>query len=152
MDDNYLDNLTERFLFIGILNRKFSNNILSPALETVSEFGIAPHHSFILKVVYEWDASTITGIGDFTGISRSQMSASIKKLENLGLIQRQPNEKDRRQVYIVLTEKGSQIVRQIDQRINHAMKSALSKLDANDLKRLNAAVETMQDILTTLDD
>ena len=71
---------------------------------------------------------TTSKISDLLGITKPAISQALKKLEQGGYIKRKVNSKDRRVVYVYLTKKGEQRLKQKDEHFKTHIDKALSKM------------------------
>lgn len=71
---------------------------------------------------------TTSKISDLLGITKPAISQALKKLEQGGYIKRKVNNDDRRVVYVYLTKKGEQRLKQKDEHFKTHIDKALSKM------------------------
>ena len=60
----------------------------------------------ILYVLWEHDRLTITEIGRLTSLAKTTLTSMLDRMETGGLIERIPDKKNRRQIFISVTEKA----------------------------------------------
>ncbi len=60
----------------------------------------------ILYVLWEHGTLTISGIGRLTSLAKSTLTSMLDRMEAGGLIERIPDKKNRRHIYISVTEKA----------------------------------------------
>ena len=60
----------------------------------------------ILYVLWEHGDLTITEIGKLTSLAKTTLTSMLDRMEAGGLIERVPDRKNRRQIFIVVTEKA----------------------------------------------
>ena len=60
----------------------------------------------ILYVLWEHDQLTITEIGQLTSLAKTTLTSMLDRMEERGLIKRIPDKKNRRQIFISVTEKA----------------------------------------------
>ena len=120
------------------MNLRFVNNILKDISDK-----IAKHHFMILKMLQENETLYVTEIVHSLGITKSQMTASVDKLLKLGFVERWADTKDRRRVFIKLTEDGSLITEKIFSRIKERFYEDIKVLSQNDLNDLENGLEVL---------
>ena len=90
--------------------------------EFISEPAQAFHLSFeqylILREITQNDQVTLMDIASKRQVTRSAISRQIKVLLKAGYLQQQPDENDRRRLYLLVTPTGAKAERAIRQRIN----------------------------------
>jgi len=62
----------------------------------------------ILYILWEHGDLTITEIGKLTSLAKTTLTSMLDRMEASGLIERVPDKKNRRQIFIVVTEKAKQ--------------------------------------------
>ena len=97
---------------------------------------IAKHHFMILNVLLEKDKLYVSEIIQILEISKSQMTASIDKLIQLGFIERLADPNDRRKVLISIIKKGTEITELINKRIQEYLHENIQKLEDEEIKDL----------------
>jgi len=60
----------------------------------------------ILYVLWEHEQLTITEIGKLTSLAKTTLTSMLDRMETNGLIKRVPDKKNRRQTFILITEKA----------------------------------------------
>jgi DNA-binding MarR family transcriptional regulator len=106
-------------------------------------------HFGIMEILSERDM-TVTELARMTNMSKSQMTAAIDKLVKLDVLERHPDEKDRRVINIVLTEHGRILLREVRRKIKQSIRKALSSLTPEELAEMSAALKTLREIGTKL--
>lgn len=79
------------------------NRAYKPLLDRL---GLTYPQYLVLLVLWQGDGITVKAIGDVLGLDSGTLSPLLKRLEATGLISRNRDGKDERQVFIALTEKG----------------------------------------------
>ena len=62
----------------------------------------------ILYVLWEHDRLTITEIGRLTSLAKTTLTSMLDRMEANGLIERIPDKKNRRQIFVSVTEKAKE--------------------------------------------
>ncbi|WP_143461352.1 MarR family winged helix-turn-helix transcriptional regulator [Levilactobacillus enshiensis] len=82
---------------------------------------------------------TNADIAEILDIRPSSVSATISRLEDMGLVERVPSEADKRAVIVKLSDQGQKMFAQYDQRVDGLSEKLFGGLDENeqaDLQRL----------------
>ncbi|GFZ30025.1 hypothetical protein CSC2_05510 [Clostridium zeae] len=92
----------------------------------------------VLNTIYSSPLITLKEITEKLFIPKSTASVSVEELVNLGLVERKSSEEDRRQINLILTDKGMEISRKSIQNPASyiAMVSALEKISTEDIDSL----------------
>ena len=62
----------------------------------------------ILYVLWEHEQLTITEIGRLTSLAKTTLTSMLDRMESSGLVERKPDKKNRRQIFITVTEKAKE--------------------------------------------
>jgi DNA-binding MarR family transcriptional regulator len=90
---------------------------------------------------------TPTEISRVLCISKPNVTTLISKLIEDGLAQRSHDEKDRRVIYVTITEKGKKAVQRYRKVIKKYMLKVFEQFSADELKDILAGVEKFQSML-----
>jgi len=60
----------------------------------------------ILYVLWEHEKLTITDIARFTSLAKTTLTSMLDRMETAGLVERVPDTQNRRQIFVLLTEKA----------------------------------------------
>jgi DNA-binding MarR family transcriptional regulator len=82
------------------------NRTYKPLLEPL---GLTYPQYLVMVALWEEDAPTVKALGDRLGLDSGTLSPLLKRLEQAGLVLRQRNREDERQVNVHLTDKGTQM-------------------------------------------
>ena len=89
-----------------------------------------------MRIVQEEGTLNMSQIGDSAMISRAQMTQSVERLIDLALLDRRPDQTDRRKIGITLTEKGVATMEVLDAAMKKHLTETLSWLTDEDIDRL----------------
>jgi DNA-binding MarR family transcriptional regulator len=146
MDKDALDSVTQE---LPLLFPLMEGKILRAGLKAVErEKGIAPHHMMILKMVRDAGPLPLSEIGGWHHIPKPQMTYLIDRLEELGLVERRPDTKDRRVINVALTKQGSKALEECMDLIKESARERLSSLSDEDLRQLAAALKWVREIIS----
>ena len=123
------------------MNNRFVNVILKDLADN-----LAKHHFMILKMLEGNGKLYVTEIVNDLGITKSQMTASVNKLLDLKYVERISDTKDRRKIYISITEEGSIITRKICNRMKDVFKEDIKILNQSELDKLEAGLEVLNKV------
>jgi DNA-binding MarR family transcriptional regulator len=82
--------------------------------ERLAPLEVAPAHAGILRVLRESDGLSQQALGQKLGVFPSRLVELLDGLEERGLVERRASPMDRRRHALYLTEKGRDMLRQID--------------------------------------
>jgi len=136
MGNKHLDQVIESMVRIPpIIHRKLHRELFKVVLQ---QFGadIAPHHLMIMKELQESGTLHSSEIGDAISIAKPQVTNSIDKLIELGIVERETDTKDRRKISISLTQKGRDTVERLDRIMKDFVRDKLTVLSDDELGKL----------------
>lgn len=146
MNKDLLDSVTQE---LPLLFPLMEGKILRAGLKAVErEKHIAPHHLMILKLVRDAGPLPLSEIGGWHHIPKPQMTYLIDRLEELGLVERRPDTKDRRVINIALTGEGKKTLEECMDLIRGSARERLSSLSDEDLRQLAAALKWVREIIS----
>lgn len=99
----------------------------------------------VLKILSVCGQCTVSGVADKMQISTSAVTPLADRLVAMGLIGRYRDEKDRRVVWIHLTQKGQELIREIEDARRKVVDAFVSKLPEIELNQLVAILERLVD-------
>jgi DNA-binding MarR family transcriptional regulator len=118
------------------------NRAYKPMLD---ELGVTYPQYLVLSVLWEGDGQTIGGIAERLSLEPSTITPLVKRLELAGLLQRERNPADERQVRVSLTKAGE------DLRVRTACLTQTllerSGLSVPEIIELNGRVQQLRDAL-----
>ena len=119
------------------------NRAYKPMLDRL---GLTYPQYLVLSTLWEGDGQTISAIADRLSLESSTVTPLVKRVEAAGLVSRERNPKDERQVIVSLTAKG----RDLDNRTACLTQTLLEKsgLKPEQLTKLNDQVRQLKDALS----
>ena len=112
-----------------------TNSIIRYYRFYLKEFGITYPQYLVMITIWESNVQNATDIANMLKLDLPTITPILKKLETLGLVERQRSKEDERVITIKLTKKGIELeepVAKIQEKV--ACKTHLSKKDFNALK------------------
>ena len=145
MDNRIIDNILDSMAQVLPL---FHRKLLRMDLGGVSG-DLSRLHFGIMEILSERDM-TVTELARMTNMSKPQMTAAIDKLVKLDVLERHPDEKDRRVINMVLTEHGRTLLREVRRKIKQSIRKTLSSLTPEELAQMSDALKILREIGTKL--
>jgi DNA-binding MarR family transcriptional regulator len=107
-------------------------------------------HFEIMTVLKEEGTLHVAEIGEKLQIAKAQMTHLIDKLVELGMVDRNIDNSDRRTINITLTEKGAAFMKNHENNIMNAVREYIASLADDELEALSRSLRTLRDILLKL--
>ena len=111
--------------------------------EEASDYGITMATGFTLLSVDPQNGTPSTALGPKMGMEATSLSRILKTLENLSLVERQPNPNDGRGVLIHLTEQGLKNREEVKQNVlkfNNVIKNEISEEKLNNFYEVSDCI------------
>lgn len=141
-----LDNIVVNMLTIfPLINKR-----LFHPMTCLQETDLTPTHLHILITLDKIGPIHTTELGNRLSILKSNLTPLINKLIQHGLVERIHSTKDRRYIFLQITEKGHQLLIEKKQSMQSSLKIKLSVLDEVDLEELDRSLQAINSILSKL--
>jgi DNA-binding MarR family transcriptional regulator len=150
MKKSMLDSIVSDLLSVTpLIRRNIQRKIVRTAFAQIEKDISLPHLEVIVTLKEE-GTRHIAEIGEKLQIPKPQMTHLIDRLENLDIVQRQPDTSDRRIINVALTDKGIEIIDELDRVTKSSLREKLSSLSDEELRELSRCLRKLGDILTKL--
>ncbi|ADZ09726.1 regulatory protein MarR [Methanobacterium lacus] len=139
MEDEKSEKLIEEMLedsiiYIKIFNRELTNLSDKKFMKTF----------FWLVTIKNYDNLSMSGLAKTLNISKTQITPRIDELVNNGLLERVPDENDRRVLRIALTAEGEDLIHNSNKTVKEALNLLLNPLSPDELEELGKSIETIK--------
>ena len=113
--------------------------------KTLNEYNLTPQQYNILRILrgYYPNPATVNLLKDRMLDKMSDASRLVERLRVKGLVNRKYCEKDRRRAEILITDKGLQILKELDS-LDDKLKSLLSGISENEAHQVNDILDKMR--------
>lgn len=134
-----------------LMHKRMHRDVVRVVLDQMDE-DMAPHHIVIMKILAEASGvSHPSELGETIGISKPQMTNSIDRLIELGMVRRQHDKKDRRRINIQLTQKGKKTLERAERLLKSRWKARMASLQEGDQKKLADSLRDIGEILNKIE-
>lgn len=107
MDEEKVEQLDD--LFNKLIKQRFYKEFVA-----YDQLGIHPGQSQMIRLLHNYPGKSQKWIADHICIKPATMTIIIKKLEKAEIVQRIPDERDKRVLRVNLTEKGQELFLKLD--------------------------------------
>ena len=143
MNNVQFDRIEEMLMALSSkMCRKMNHEFVNVILKDISK-DLATHHFMILKILKDNDKLYVTEIVNSLGITKSQMTASVDKLLNLGFVTRSTDPNDRRKYYISISEQGLEITKLIIKKMKNRFYTDIKILSQSELDDLEKGLSVL---------
>lgn len=145
MDEKLLDSVTQEMLHLFPL---LEGKIIRVGFRSMErDWNVAPHHFMILKMLNHSGPMPVSEVGGSHDIPKSHMTYLVDRLVEMGLVERQPDTKDRRVVKVSLTVEGEHTLAGCEAVLRENAHQRLSSLTEDDLKQLSESLKKVREIV-----
>jgi DNA-binding MarR family transcriptional regulator len=120
---------------------------LARRLRQQAEPGVSPSLLSALASIERRQPVTLGELSQAERVQPPTMTKIAARLEDMGLVARTPDERDKRIVRLALTSEGVRFIARNRSRKNAYLARRLRKLEADDIATLQAAVEVIEKLL-----
>lgn len=113
--------------------------------------GISGAQTWALSLLVDQPGMTVSGLAESMAIHQSTASNLVDKLVHLGLVERTKSEADLRVTFLQATAAGQQRLEQISGPVTGLLPDAITRLDPEKLKRLNASLADLLSMLSEVE-
>jgi DNA-binding MarR family transcriptional regulator len=104
--------------------------------QKVSNLGITPIQSLILRFLGEEDQLTVSALAKRSELDMATLTGILDRLEGAGLIERKTNPVDRRSLYICLTRRGKETAEEVGKIIEEANRDFTRTLSKEEREKI----------------
>lgn len=126
--------------------RKINENTIKAFNPFFEKHGLTMLQGRILMALYHFGSHSIGNLADNINIAGANISVMCKRLEKMGYLSRVRDREDERVVKVALTEKGNEIILEIDERLNKVISREFNEVEfyteiIKGMKKLNNILE-----------
>lgn len=133
MSFNHRKTVTYRLVQASKAYRQRSASILA-------ELDLHPGQDQILKALADEDGQTMGALALALSVQPPTITKMVVRLSSQGMVERRPSPDDGRSSKVFLTEKGSQLIDDLDARLKSMDQDALKGFEGKERKRLRKAL------------
>ncbi|PKM50696.1 MAG: hypothetical protein CVV02_10450 [Firmicutes bacterium HGW-Firmicutes-7] len=108
-------------------------------------------HYEVLFVIYDNKKIPMSEIAKLLSLSKPYMTALIGRLIEETLVERVPDQKDRRIIDIILTTKGEKLLLQHKKMIEQHINQKFAHFESNDLEYLSVILKNLKEMFMQID-
>jgi DNA-binding MarR family transcriptional regulator len=143
MNDDKIKELVDRYIAVQFSVKKKAETLIKEQMDS----DLTNDQHYTLRYINRVGSCTSSELADEFEVNKSAVTAIINRIWEKGLIKRTRDEKDRRVVYLTLTEKGKELFDQTEDRINTLVGSFISSFEQNEIEQFIKTYEKLNQIL-----
>lgn len=136
-----MDYLQDKLFFTQL--SRFQRLYAKSLTMRLAPYDVQPGYLTILHYLWQRDKITQKELNQHVAIEQATLSNTLKRMERDGLIQREPNRKDRRRHLITLTPKGISLKTPVSAAIDDLRKTVNQGLTINDRRYFKRIMNQM---------
>ena len=106
--------------------------------------GLTPTQASVLGLIAFREPMTLTDVATLEGLNPTMVSRVIGRLDELGLIERQPSASDLRVTFVSLTQEGHATHTRVKEQKAQVIADGLDRLDETDQASITAALPALE--------
>jgi DNA-binding MarR family transcriptional regulator len=129
--------------YLGYWLRKLSNHVSGSFAERLGKFGVSGPQWVVLRVLFDHGSLPLKDIVSQVGVDQGSLSRMVDRLLTRGLVLRDENPNDRREVAISLTKEGRQLVPKLAHEADENDRAFFGKLPKQQREQFLATIKTL---------
>jgi DNA-binding MarR family transcriptional regulator len=143
MAETNIKDLVDRYIAVSQSVEKKAGSLVKGQIGS----DLTNDQHFTLRYMNQVGTCTSSELAEVFDVQKSAITAIIQRLWEKGLIERTRDDKDRRVVYLTLTEKGKNLYLQCEERINNLVEGLITKFEHNEINQFINTFEKLNQIL-----
>ncbi|MDF1509130.1 MarR family transcriptional regulator [Robertmurraya sp. DFI.2.37] len=143
MSNDNIQQLVNRYVDVSFSVTKKAEALITEQLGSK----LTHDQLYIIRYINRVGSCTSTALAEEFEVKKSAITAIINRLWEKGFIQRTRDEKDRRVVYLTLTEKGEELFWRIDKRIQQLVEELISQFEPSEIEQFIETYEKLNHAL-----
>ena len=135
------DLLHSLFLLKSLLNSEFGK-------KSDSEDLTMPEYALMRQFALEDDTTDLTSVREYLAVTKASVSQMLASLEKRGLLVRQIDPTNRRNLIVTLTSKGIERLRQKEFQVERRLRELLAELGETDALQFITLINKMNTVLS----
>jgi DNA-binding MarR family transcriptional regulator len=145
MNDTQIDRILENmFVVMLTIHKKILKKDLGGFPDNLTRL-----HAAVMGELSQ-NSMTMSELAKILMMMKPQLTHVVDALVALNIVERRPDEKDRRVINLTLTEKGHVLLEEGKKKIKESTKLRLATLTPEELTEMATALETLRNITTKL--
>ncbi|RLQ96634.1 MarR family winged helix-turn-helix transcriptional regulator [Falsibacillus albus] len=102
---------------------------------------------YILRYIEKKEVCTSTELAEVFEVKKSAITAIINRMWEKGLIQRNRDEKDRRVIYLTLSDEGKELFEKTETRIHKLVEHLIKQFDQHEIEQFIRTYEKLEHVI-----
>jgi len=146
MDKKIIQELIDRYVSVSFDVNKKAESLIKGQIE--EDLTVDQH--YIIRYIQNTKECTSSELAEAFDVNKSAITAIINRLADRGLIGRTRDEKDRRVVYLTLSDKGLDLHRKTQEKVHLLVESFITQFEESEITAFINTYEKLAQILTVM--
>ena len=146
MEKEDISKLIERYMRVSFLIHKTGEALVKGEICA----DLTNDQYYMLRYIEQQKSCTPTALAEAFNVNKSAITAIVTRLDEKKLIKRSRDEGDRRVVYIALTEEGSRLFKNTEQKIHDLVEKMISRFEEEEITAFIRTYEKLSDIMADM--
>jgi DNA-binding MarR family transcriptional regulator len=111
------------------------------------ELGVSAQQRLMLRCVGKFPGITAGQLASLLHVDAGTVSATLRRLENKGLLERRRTSQDRRRVSLGLTARGQRVTEPQERTVEHALDCLVEQISGDELYAARRALDALAELL-----
>lgn len=143
MSEQTIQEIVNKYLSLNFSVNKMGEALVKEQLD----YDLTSDQHYMLRYLYQKESCTSSELAEVFAVKKSAITAIITRMWTKGFIKRTRDEKDRRVVYLTLTEKGVELYLETEARIHKLVESIITKFEQEEIEAFMKSYEKLHSLL-----
>ncbi|WP_071394561.1 MarR family winged helix-turn-helix transcriptional regulator [Bacillus tuaregi] len=148
MDDTSIKKLVDQYIDLNFFIEKNVESLIKGQISS----DLTNDQQYMLRYINKVGVCTSSELAEIFNVKKSAITAIINRLWDKGLILRTRDDKDRRMIYLTLTEAGKEVFNQSEVRIHQLVTSFITQFDQEEIEAFMKTYEKLNQIILAAKD
>lgn len=126
-----------------MLIKEIDSRIMGVISKSLRNSGLTHQQIIVIKLVAHKKEITISEICDEMSLSKGTISGIVQRLEKAGYVKKEKHEDDKRNTYIVFSEKGIAFTKEFMNTINESFDSIFKNINKEELEQMTTNLKNI---------
>lgn len=148
MDETSIKKLVDQYIDLNFSIEKNVENLIKGQIGG----DLTNDQQYMLRYINKVEVCTSSELAEIFHVKKSAITAIINRLWDKGLIKRTRDEKDRRIIYLTLTDAGKDVFNQSESRIHKLVASFITQFNQEEIEAFMKTYEKLYNIILAAKD
>lgn len=106
--------------------------------------GLTPQQILVIKLIAHNKEMTISQLCEELSLAKATVSGIVSRLEEAGYLEKEKRESDKRNTYIVFSDKGKAFAKEFRGSMNHSFNQVFERLSEDEIEQITQALRLLK--------